>query len=53
MSFEIQELSQKRQPFSNSASEAESQTHQIEELLELRLSLEPSFTASFHSQSVF
>lgn len=44
-SFKIQELSQKRQLISNSTSEAESQTQQTEELLELRLPLELAFTA--------
>lgn len=44
-SFKIQELSEKRQLISKSTSEAESQTHQIEALLELRLPLELPFTA--------
>lgn len=44
-SFKIRELSQKRQLISNSTREAQSQTHHIEELLELRLPLELLFTA--------
>lgn len=39
-SFKIQALSQKSQPISNSTGEAQTQTKQIENVLEVRLLLE-------------